>query len=197
LKNARSAKGNKADWISQLRDHEKRKTTAKRLAGTVHCSIEVVENGIQSHFLLAFGELSLIIHEYFSGPVVPLFDFFLSSPEQFHPPLRPPQLANLPVPIGSSHPVGRIEQLVIVGEKLANRAGVTLAGAPTKQLQVDSSRLVQLRPNHMQAPELANVLADLNVGSAASHIRCNRDFAVLAGFSNNFRLAFHMVGVQH
>jgi hypothetical protein len=101
--------------------------------------VEMVEDWVQAHFFLRFGELSLIIHEDFSCPVVPAFDFLLSLAEKFDPPLCSPQLANLPIPVCSRRPVGGLQQLVIVSDELPNRSGIALPGTAAKQLQVDSS----------------------------------------------------------
>ena len=57
-------------------------------------------------------------------------------------------------------------------------------------------RLVALRPEHVEAAELAHLVVDLDVDAAAGHVRRDRDRALQAGVDDDLALALVLLGVE-
>ena len=88
-------------------------------------------------------------------------------------------------------------EVVLAGEVEARLAGVALAAGAAAQLVVDPARLVPLGGEHVEAAELDDALAELDVDAAAGHVRRDRDRAGLAGVLDDLGLALVLLRVQH
>src|SRR2546423_5566889 len=81
------------------------------------------------------------------------------------------------------HPISGTKvphQIVFEGDIKSRRSRVTLPCAPTSQLAVDTPRLVSLRAEHVEPAAVRHFRSELNVRSAASHVRGNSDGAGLS-----------------
>ena len=87
-------------------------------------------------------------------------------------------------------------EVVLGGEVEARLAGVALAAGAAAELVVDAPRLVALGAEHVQAAELDDALAELDVDAAAGHVRRDRDRADLARVLDDLRLARVLLRVQ-
>src|SRR6185437_1118906 len=113
--------------------------------------------------------------------------------------------------LGAEH----AHQVVFERQEELRRAGIALAAGPSAELPVDAARLVPLRPDDVQPPDLHDVdllpvrvvdlgglgigdaAAEFDVGAAAGHVRCDRQRARLAGAGDDLRLALVVLGVEH
>ena len=68
-------------------------------------------------------------------------------------------------------------EVVLGGEVEARLARVALAAGAAAKLVVDPARLVALGAEHVEAAELADAVAELDVDAAAGHVRRDRDGA--------------------
>ena len=87
-------------------------------------------------------------------------------------------------------------EIVLAGEVEARLAGVALAAGAAAQLVVDAPRLVALGAEHVEAADLAHAFAELDVDTAAGHVRRDRDRAELARVLDDLRLARVLLRVQ-
>ena len=71
-------------------------------------------------------------------------------------------------------------EIVMPGEVEARLAGVALTAGTAAQLVVDPARLVALGAEHVEAAELDDPVVDLDVDTAAGHVRGDRHRAELA-----------------
>ena len=96
-------------------------------------------------------------------------------------------------------PVAREEahEVVLPGEVEARLAGVALAARAAAELVVDPARLVPLGAEHVEAAEVDDAFAELDVDAAAGHVRRDRDGAALPGVLDDLGLAGVLLGVQH
>ena len=88
-------------------------------------------------------------------------------------------------------------EVVLGRQEEARLAGVALAAGAAAQLVVDAARLVALGAEDVQAAELDDALAELDVDAAAGHVGRDRDRAGLAGLEDDLRLALVVLGVEH
>ena len=89
------------------------------------------------------------------------------------------------------------QQVIIQGQILAERAGISLPSTAADQLSVNSRRIMQLAANHMQASERVGLGGQFNICSSAGHIGGNSHFARLPCGGNNFRFPIQMPRVEH
>ena len=86
---------------------------------------------------------------------------------------------------------------VVLGREVEARlARVALAPRAAAQLVVDPSRLVPLGAEDVQAAEVDDALAELDVDAAAGHVRRDRDRAALARVLDDLALALVLLRVQ-
>jgi hypothetical protein len=76
-------------------------------------------------------------------------------------------------------------------------ARITLPTAPAKELAVDSTGLVALRRDHVQATTRGHLRSDAYIGAATGHIRGDRNLPGLSGPRDNFRLVLILARIQH
>ena len=88
------------------------------------------------------------------------------------------------------------DEVVLRGEIEAGLARVALAAGTATQLVVDPARLVPLGAEHVEAAELADAVAELDVDAAAGHVRRDRDGAGLARVHDDLGLALVLLRVQ-
>src|SRR5436305_982371 len=87
-------------------------------------------------------------------------------------------------------------ELVVAGEVEPRLSRIALATGAPAQLVVDPARLVPLGPEHVQAAEVANAVAELDVDAAAGHVRRDRDRVRLARVLDDLRLARVLLRVE-
>src|SRR5436190_1029546 len=87
-------------------------------------------------------------------------------------------------------------QVVLAGQVEAGLAGVALAAGAPAQLVVDAARLVALRPEHVEAADLADAVAELDVDAAAGHVGGDRDGALQSGVLDDLRLACVLLRIE-
>ena len=75
-------------------------------------------------------------------------------------------------------------------------ARVALAGATARELAVDPPRFVAFGADDVQAAQLGDALAELDVGSAAGHVGRDRHAARLARLGDDLGLDLVVLGVQ-
>src|SRR5438046_5935706 len=93
----------------------------------------------------------------------------------------------------SRHPIGCTEvahQIVFEADIESRTARIALARAAPTQLSIDPARFVTLRADNVETATVWNTGSKLNIGSAPSHIRRNRDRARLTS-------ALHHLGFVH
>ena len=79
----------------------------------------------------------------------------------------------------------------------ARLAGVALAAGAAAELVVDPARLVPFGAEDVEAAEVGDALAELDVDAAAGHVGRDRDRARLAGVLDDLGLARVLLRVQH
>ena len=87
-------------------------------------------------------------------------------------------------------------EVVLGGQVEARLARVALAAGAAAELVVDAPRLVPLGAEHVEAAQVDDALAELDVDAAAGHVRRDRDRADLAGVLDDLRLARVLLRVQ-
>src|SRR5436190_11166904 len=88
------------------------------------------------------------------------------------------------------------DEIVLSGQIKARLAGVALAARAAAQLVVDPPRLVPLGAEHVEAAELADTLAQLDVDAAAGHVGRDRDRVRLAGIDDDLALTLVLLRVE-
>src|SRR5918994_544650 len=88
------------------------------------------------------------------------------------------------------------DDLILAGEVIAGLAVVALAARAAAQLVVDAARLVALSAEDVEAAEIADAFAELDVDATAGHVRRDRDGADLAGVLDDLGLALVLLRVQ-
>ena len=91
----------------------------------------------------------------------------------------------------------RFDDFIVERKKLPIGAGVALPAAAADELPIDALRFVQLGADDVQAAKLVDAFAEADVGTAAGHVRGDRDFALLAGLRNDFGFLRDVPCVQH
>ena len=89
-----------------------------------------------------------------------------------------------------------LDDLVLERDEELAVAGVALAGAAAGELAVDPARLVPLGADDVQAAQLGDALAELDVGAAAGHVGRHRHLAGLAGLGDDLGLDLVVLGVE-
>ena len=87
-------------------------------------------------------------------------------------------------------------EVVLAGEVEARLAGVALAPGAAAELVVDPARLVALGAEDVEAAEVEDAFAELDVDAAAGHVRRDRDRAALARVLDDLALALVLLRVQ-
>src|SRR3954447_4512794 len=87
-------------------------------------------------------------------------------------------------------------EIVVAREIEARLARIALASCAATQLVVDPPGLVALGAEDVQAAYLAHAVAELDVDSAAGHVRRDRDGALLPGARDDLRLARVLLRVE-
>src|SRR5918994_1719837 len=88
------------------------------------------------------------------------------------------------------------DDLILAGEVIAGLAVVALAARAAAQLVVDAARLVALSAEDVEAAEIADAFAELDVDATAGHVRRDRDGADLAGVLDDLGLALVLLRIQ-
>ena len=89
-----------------------------------------------------------------------------------------------------------LDDLVVEGDEELREPGVALAGAAAGELAVDPPGFVPFGADDVQAAELGDAVAELDVGAAAGHVGGDRHPAFLAGLRHDLGLDLVVLGVQ-
>ena len=89
-----------------------------------------------------------------------------------------------------------LDDLVLERDEELGEAGVALAGAAAGELAVDPARLVALGADDVQAAQLGDAVAELDVGAAAGHVGGHGHLARLAGLGDDLGLDLVVLGVE-
>src|SRR4029079_1469905 len=87
-------------------------------------------------------------------------------------------------------------EVVLGGQVETRLAGIALTAGAAAELVVDPSRLVPLGAEHVEAAQVDDAVAELDVDAAAGHVRRDRDRADLPGVLDDLRLARVLLRVQ-
>src|SRR5262249_27070196 len=88
------------------------------------------------------------------------------------------------------------DEVVLAGEVEARLARIALTAGGAAQLVVDAARLVALGSEHVQAAEVDDAVAELDVDASARHVRRNRDGMRLSRVLDDLRLARVLLRVE-
>src|SRR6186713_2538005 len=88
-------------------------------------------------------------------------------------------------------------EVVFEADVEAAEARVTLARATPAELAIDTPSFVTLGTNDVQATDVRNAWAELNVGAAAGHVRGDRYAARLTGTRDDLGFLHVILRVQH
>ena len=163
--------------------------------------------GIDRVVAISVNDLALVVHHVveierpFAREVIALFDPFLRGLNRFVQPRMLELLAFLESePLHDfRHPIGRAEvahEIVLEADVETRTAGIALPRATAPQLPVDPARLVPLRADHEKTAVIRDAFTELNVGSAAGHVRRNRDRPGLSGALDDLRFLHVILRVQ-
>ena len=89
------------------------------------------------------------------------------------------------------------DEVVLRREVEARLARVALAARAAAELVVDAARLVPLGREHVEAAQVDDAFAELDVDAAAGHVGRDRDGARLAGVLDDLGLPLVLLCVQH
>ena len=169
-----------------------------RADATRESSGSSTEHRVEPHVLPHLGPLLFVVHQQLA--IAEVLAFLLALGGDEHPPHR--TLVSSPWPLQSlADPGGgllaeRLDDLVVERDEELGEARVALAGATAGELAVDPARFVPLGADDVQAAELGDALAELDVGSAAGHVGGDRHPALLAGLRDDLGLDLVVLGVQ-
>ena len=90
----------------------------------------------------------------------------------------------------------KAHELILERNEELRAAGIALTRAAASELAINTARLMTLGADDMKATKLLDTLAKLDVRSAASHVRSNRNSALHACERHNLRFASMILGVQ-
>jgi hypothetical protein len=88
------------------------------------------------------------------------------------------------------------QEIILEREVELRGSWIPLAPRPSEKLIIDAPRLVPLAAHHVEAAELRDALAKLDVRAASRHVRGDGDDAQLAGLGDDLRLLLVVLGVQ-
>ena len=88
------------------------------------------------------------------------------------------------------------DEIVLSGEVEARLARVALAAGASAKLVVDPARLVALGAEHVEAADLADALAELDVDTAAGHVRRDGHGTGLTRVLDDLGLPLVLLGVE-
>src|SRR5690606_24241231 len=92
--------------------------------------------------------------------------------------------------------VEEAHEVVLEGDVELRRARVALAAGAAAELPVDTTRVVPLGADDGKAAGLAYARPELDVGTAAGHVRRDGDAAGVACFGDDLGLALVLLGVE-
>ena len=96
-------------------------------------------------------------------------------------------------PLGAENP----EEIILEGEIEPRRSHIPLPSRTAAELIVDAAALMPLRPEDMEASQFGHPLAQLDVRSAAGHVRGDGHLPRLTGLGDDLRLPFMIFCIQN
>ena len=164
--------------------------------------------GIHDLVAVAVDDFSLLVHHVveLKGPaaheVVPLLDPLLGGLDALVEPGMLELLALLHAEglHDLGHAVGCAEvphEVVLEADVEAGTARISLTRAASAQLAVDAARLMPLGAQDEKSAQLGDAFTELNVSSAAGHVRRDGDGSTHTGARDDLGLLHVELGVQH
>ncbi len=164
--------------------------------------------GIHDLVAVAVDDFALLVHHVveLEGPtaheVVPLLDTLLGGLDALVEPGMLELLALLHAEglHDLGHAVGCAEvphEVVLEADVEAGTARISLTRAASAQLAVDAARLMPLGAQDEKSAQLGDAFTELNVSSAAGHVRRDGDGSTHTGARDDLGLLHVELGVQH